>query len=137
MGNRTAENAYDPTSALHRTHSRVINSLNQLYKDVNAGGTAAVTTSFGYDAQGNQTSIAAPLGRSTANACDELNRLKQITDPASGLTKFGYDANDDLTSVTDPRGLATGYSYNGFGDLKTQISPDTGTTANTYDSGLF
>jgi YD repeat-containing protein len=83
---------------------------------------------------GGQTSIAAPLACNTANAYDELNRLKQITDPASDLTQFGYDANDNLTSVTDPRGLATGYSYSGFGDLNTQVSPDTGTTANTYDA---
>ena len=134
MGNRTAENTYDPANTLHRTHTRVINTLNQLWKDVNAAGTAAVTTIFGYDPQGNQTSVAAPLSRNTTNAYDELNRLKQITDPANGVTQFGYDANDNLTSVTDPRGLATGYVYNGFGDLNTQTSPDTGTTTNTYDS---
>lgn len=135
MGNRTAENTYDPSSVLHRTHSRVINALNQLYQDVNAAGTAAVTTTFGYDTNGNQTSIAAPLARNAGNAYDELNRLKQITDPASGVTQFGYDANDNLTSVTDPRSLHTTYTYTGFGDLKTEVSPDTGTTTNTYDSG--
>jgi RHS repeat-associated protein len=134
MGNRTAEATYDPANALHRTHTRVFNTLNQLWKDVNAAGTAAVTTTFGYDAQGNQTSIAAPLARNTTNGYDELNRLKQITDPANGVTQFGYDANDNLTSVTDPRSLVTSYVYNGFGDLNTQVSPDTGTTANTYDS---
>jgi YD repeat-containing protein len=134
MGNRTAENVYDPSNALQRTHTRVFNTLSQLYKDVNAAGTAAVTTTFGYDPQGNPTSNAAPLSRNTANAYDELNRLKQITDPASGLTQFGYDANDNLTSVTDPRSLTTIYTYNGFGDLKTLSSPDTGTTSDTYDS---
>ena len=135
MGNRTAENAYDPSNVLHRTHSRVINSLNQLYKDINSAGTAAVTTTYGYDSNGNQTTIAAPLARSTGNQYDELNRLKQITDPGSGVTQFGYDANDNLTSVTDPRTLTTAYTYNGLGDLKTLVSPDTGTTSNTYDSG--
>src|SRR6185437_12819153 len=85
LGNRTAEYVYDPSNVLHRTHSRVFNTLSQLHQDVNAAGTAAVTTTFGYDGQGNQTSIAAPLVRNTANAYDELNRLKQITDrhPAS------------------------------------------------------
>jgi RHS repeat-associated protein len=135
MGNRTAENAYDPSNALKRTHSRVYNSLNQLWKDVNAAGTAAVTTVFGYDNQGNQTTTNAPLSRNSASAYDELNRLNQITDPSSGVTQFGYDANDNLTSVTDPRTLVTSYAYTGFGDLKTQVSPDTGTTTNTYDSG--
>ncbi len=134
MGNRTAENAFDPANTLRRTHSRVFNSLNQLWKDVNAAGTAAVTTTFGYDSNSNQTSVAAPLSRNSSSLYDELNRLKQITDPASGITQFGYDANDNLTSVTDPRSLVTSYGYNGFGDLKAQTSPDTGVTTNTYDS---
>ena len=135
MGNRTAEDTFDPSLNLKRTHSRVFNSLNQLWKDVNAAGTAAVTTVFGYDSNGNQTTTAAPLSRNSSNAYDELNRLNAITDPNSGLTQFTYDANDNLTSVTDPRSLVTSYTYTGFGDLKTQVSPDTGTTANTYDSG--
>jgi RHS repeat-associated protein len=135
MGNRTAQNTYDPGNALRRTHTRVFNTMNQLWKDVNAAGTAAATTTFGYDLQGNQTSIAATLARNTANAYDELNRLKQITDPASGITQFGYDAQDNLMSVTDPSSLTTSYIYDGFGDLVTQTSPDTGATVNTYDSG--
>jgi YD repeat-containing protein len=134
-GNRTVENTYDPSSALRRTHTRVFNTLNQLWKDVNAAGNANVTTTFGYDNDGNQTSVSAPLSRNSGMLYDEFNRLKQITDPASGVTQFGYDANDNLTSVTDPRSLVTSYTYNGFGELKTQNSPDTGLTTNTYDSG--
>jgi RHS repeat-associated protein len=134
MGNRTAENAYDPSNVLHRTHSRVINALNEIYQDISAAGTAAVATTFGYDNNGNQTSVAAPLSRNTARTYDALNRLSQTTDPANGVTHFGYDANDNLTSVKDPRNLTTTYAYTGFGDLVTQTSPDTGTTRNTYDS---
>jgi RHS repeat-associated protein len=135
MGNRTGESTYDPSNFLHRTHTRTFNTLNQLYQDVNAAGTAAVTTTFGYDAQGNQTTANAPLTRNTTNAFDELNRLKQITDPGTGITQFQYDGNDNLTQVTDPRTLITTYQYNGFGNLKQKTSPDTGTTLNTYDSG--
>jgi RHS repeat-associated protein len=135
MGNRTAENTYDPSNTLHRTHTRVYNVLDELYQDVNAAGTSAVTTTYAYDYNGNQTSIAAPLSRNTANGYDALNRITQITDPGSGHTYFGYDANDNRTSVQDPRSLTTNYTYTGFGDLKTQASPDTGTTTDTYDSG--
>jgi RHS repeat-associated protein len=135
MGNRTAENSYDPSNTLRRTHTRVINALNEIYQDVNAAGTASVTTTFGYDNNGNQTSIAAPLSRNTINAYDALNRLSRITDPASGVTQFGYDANDNLASVKDPRNLTTSYGHNGFGDVTQQVSPDSGTTNNTYDSG--
>jgi len=133
-GHRTGEAVYDPANVLHRTHSRVFDTLGRVSQDVNAAGTAAVTTTFGYDSNSNQTSIAAPLSRNTANAYDELNRLKRITDPASGITQLGYDTSDHLISVTDPRSLVTTYGYNGFGDLLTQVSPDTGTTTNTYDS---
>lgn len=133
MGNRTATNTYDPSGALHRAHTRVINALNEVYQEVNAAGTSAVTTTFGYDNNGNQASIDAPLSRNTAESYDALNRVSSITDPASGVTSFGYDVEDDLTSVKDPRGLTTSYGYDGFGDLTSQVSPDTGTTANTYD----
>jgi RHS repeat-associated protein len=135
MGNHTAENTYDPGGTLHRTHSRVFNALNELYQDINAAGTSSVTTTYGYDNDGNQTSVAAPMSRNTSNQYDALNRLTQITDPNSGITKLGYDANDNLASVKDPRGLTTSYSHNGFGDLTQQVSPDTGTINNTYDSG--
>jgi RHS repeat-associated protein len=135
MGNRTAENTYDPSSVLHRAHTRVYNTLNQLYQDLSAAGTSAVTTTYGYDNNGNQTSINAPLSRNTLDAYDQLNRLNQITDPASGVTKFGYDANDSLTSVKDPNLHTTSYTNNGFGDVTTLVSPDTGATTNTYDSG--
>ncbi|MEO8017122.1 MAG: RHS repeat-associated core domain-containing protein [Pseudomonadota bacterium] len=135
LGNRTAENTYDPSNALRRTHTRVFNTLNQLWKDVNAAGTANVTTVFGYDNNGNQTSVNSPLSRNSTTAYDYLHRVSQITDPVSGNTLFGYDVNDNLTSVTDPRSLVTSYTYTGFGDLKTQTSPDTGLTTNVYDSG--
>ena len=135
MGNRIKEETFDPSNYLVRLHHRAFNSLNQLWKEIGSANTSAVTTTFGYDANGNQTSANAPLSRNTANLYDELNRLKQVTDPASGVTLFGYDANDNLTSVTDPRSKVTSYVYSGFGDLKQQTSPDTGVTNNVYDSG--
>jgi RHS repeat-associated protein len=135
MGNRTAVNTYDASNMLRRTHAQVFNALSELYQDVNAAGTSAVTTTFGYDSNGNQTSIAAPLSRNTTNLYDALNRLVQITDPNSGVTQLGYDAKDNLATVIDPRTLTTSYSHNGFGDITQQASPDTGTTTSTFDSG--
>jgi len=134
-GNRTAENIYDPSNALTQTRRQVFNSLSQLYQTIGAANTAAVTTTFGYDNNGNQTTTNAPLSRNATNGYDELNRLTQVTDPANGITSYGYNALDQLISVTDPRVKTTTYTYNGLGDLLTQVSPDTGTTTNTYDSG--
>jgi RHS repeat-associated protein len=135
MGNRTGEQSYDPSSTLHRTHTRVFNALNQLYQDVNAAGTSAVTTTYGYDSNSNQTSIDAPMTRNTTNGFDALNRLNKITDPNTGVTNFTYDPEDDLTKVQDPRSLNTTYTYNGFSDVTKLVSPDTGTSTDTYDSG--
>ena len=115
MGNRTAESAYDPTNTLERTHTRVFNTLNQLYKDIGAANTSAVTTVYGYDSNGNLTTINAPLSRNTTNAYDALNRLNKVTDPNSGISQYTYNTDDNLTQVTDPRSLVTGYQLNGLG----------------------
>jgi RHS repeat-associated protein len=135
MGNRTAEQSFDPSSVLTQARTRVFNVLSQLQKEIGAAGTVAVTTEYTYDTNGNRTRVDAPLNRDTVQTYDELNRLKTVTDPGTGLTQYGYNALDQLISVTDPRTLATSYTYNALGDLEQQVSPDTGTTANTYDSG--
>lgn len=135
MGNRTAENLYDPSNLLTQTRTRVFNTLNQLFQEIGVAGTALVTTTFSYDDNGNRTGISAPLVRNTVQGYDELTRLKQITDPLAGLTQYGYNALDQLISVTDPRGKITNYTYSALDDLTEQVSPDTGATTNTYDSG--
>jgi RHS repeat-associated protein len=135
MGNRTKEETFDPTGVLSTTRSRVFDTLSRLSKKIDAAGTPAVTTTWGYDANGNQTTTNAPLGRNATNSYDELNRVKQVTDPVNGNTVYGYNALDQLISVTDPRNLATTYTYNALGDLTQQESPDTGTSTNTFDSG--
>jgi RHS repeat-associated protein len=135
MGNRTDEDIYDPSDVLTQTRTRVFNTLNRLWKEIGAAGSPAVTTTFSYDDEGNQTGIAAPLSRNTSQEYDELNRLTELTDPLSGATQYGYNALDQLISVTDPRSKVTSYTYNALGDLTQQVSPDTGTATNTYDSG--
>lgn len=135
MGNRTSEQMRDASSTLARTRTAVFDSANRLWKLVGAAGTSAVTTTYGYDNEGNVTSVADPMSRSTTQTYDELNRLTQSTDPLSGTTLQGYNALDQLTSVTDPRGKVTSYAHNALGDLLQLVSPDTGSTNMTYDSG--
>ncbi|HSC09285.1 MAG TPA: DUF6531 domain-containing protein, partial [Steroidobacteraceae bacterium] len=134
MGNRTLEEVRDPVNALAQTRSRVYSSLNRLTQEI---GAASQTTAFGYDNQGNLTSIDGPLTGTvdvTANTYDALNRLTRVTDPNSGQVNYGYNPLDQLTSVSDPRSLVTSYSYDGLSNLNQQVSPDTGTTVNTYDA---
>lgn len=134
MGNRTAEEVRDPGSVLAQTRSRVFNNLNRLFQEI---GAQTQTTQYAYDNQGNVTSVNGPLAGTvdvTTNAYDALNRLRQVTNPASGVTQYAYNGLDALTQVTDPRSLITGYTVDGLGNLTLQQSPDTGNTVNTYDA---
>jgi RHS repeat-associated protein len=70
----------------------------------------------------------------THRAFDALNRLYQITDPASGITTTSYDAHNRPLSVTAPTGVATAYVYDGFGDVIQESNPNTGATVYYYDS---
>jgi RHS repeat-associated protein len=135
LGNHTAESAFDPSNTLSRTQSRVYNTLGELSQIIGAAGTAAVTTTLGFDNNGNLTSRNSPLSRHTANQFDVLNRLTQITDPATGVTQLSYDSNNKVVSVTDPQNLTTSYGHDGFGNLTQRASPDSGTITNAYDSG--
>ena len=130
MGNRTQEQVFDPGNNLAQTRSRVYNNLNRLFQEI---GAASQVTEYGYDNQGNVTSVKDPLNKVTANAYDALNRLRQVTDPALGIAQYAYNGLDALTQVSDPRGLVTGYTVNGLGNLTLQQSPDTGNTASVYD----
>jgi YD repeat-containing protein len=131
MGNRTAEQVFDPSNALAQARSREFNSLNRLSRELGAQGQS---TEYTYDNQGNVVSVKDPLEKVTSNQYDALNRLKQVTDPGLGVTQYGYNGLDALVFVSDPRSLVTGYSVDGLGNLTQQQSPDTGTTVNTYDA---
>ena len=138
MGNRTREDVYDPSSTLVATRLHEYNSLNRKVKDIGGTSPATQIIQYGYDNQGNLTSIDGPLAGSPNDlsvlAYDALNRLKQVTNSLSGLTSYGYDGLDQITSVTDPRSLATSYKVSGLADETQEVSPDRGTTIRTFDA---
>ena len=78
LGNRVREQISDPGNALVQTRSRVYNGLNRLIQDI---GAASQVTQYGYDNQGNLTSITDPLSHATTQAFDPLNRLVRMIDP--------------------------------------------------------
>jgi YD repeat-containing protein len=133
-GNKTGETFYDSSNNVQSAHSSVFNALSQRYQDITSAGTAAVTTTYGYDAQGNPLNAAAPLARTTGNLYDALNRVSLVSDPKGGITKLGYDARDNPASVKDPRGLVTSYAYDGFDEITSLSSPDTGSSTYSYNS---
>jgi RHS repeat-associated protein len=140
MGNRTQEQVFDPSSTLVKSRSRVYNNVNRLAQDIGGANPATEVTNYAYDNQGNLTTILDPLGHTTTNVYDALNRLIKVIDPAAsgsgsgGNTQYAYDGLDQVTQLTDPRSLATAYTIDGLGNLTGQLSPDTGTTSATYDT---
>jgi RHS repeat-associated protein len=131
MGNRTAEQAFDPSGVLARTRTRVYDSLNRLSQEVGALGQATVHT---YDGNGNRLTTTDPLSNATTNTYDALNRLLTVTQPGGPLTRYAYDKANNLVTVTDPRNLVTTYGYDGLDNQVSLVSPDTGTTTRTFDA---
>jgi YD repeat-containing protein len=145
MGNRTAEQIKSPTDVVLQARSRQYDALNRLFQDIGGTNPAAQITTYGYDNQGNLTSVNGPLtgtADTRSYTYDALNRLATQIDPAtpgnplsgSGITAYGYNGLDQLSQVTDPRSLITSYNYDGLNNLNQQTSPDTGNTTNTFDT---
>jgi RHS repeat-associated protein len=139
MGNRVAEQVFDPNQVLTRRRAREFNALNRLVKDVGGTDPSAQIRQYGYDSQGNLTSLGDPLGHITTNVYDALNRLARTIDPsatgtgAGNATQYTHDGADQLTAVTDPRNLITSYTIDGLGNLIALNSPDTAQTTSTFD----
>lgn len=134
-GNRTIDEIKNPSDALVQKKSREFSDLGRQTKEIGATNPSGQITQFGYDTQGNLTTVTDPLSHLTTNYFDPLNRVFKVRDPAANDTLYGYDGLDALVQLTDPRSLVTTYTMDGLGRLGTQVSPDTGTTAFTYDAG--
>jgi RHS repeat-associated protein len=112
------------------------------------------TTTYGYDANNNLTSITYPTGTTNITfgydaynrltsridaigtfgySYDANNRLKTVTYPWDSGATITYDYNElnQLTGITPLLGTAVGYTYDTMGRLKT-IQRSTDTTPFTY-----
>jgi YD repeat-containing protein len=137
MGNRTKEDALDPTGALARTRSRVFDALSRLQKEIGGATPTTQVTQYTYDVNGNNLAVTDANNLPTYYTYDALNRLIEIgipNTPSPVVTKYEYDVQNNLTKVTDPKNLQTIYGYNGFGELTSLTSPDTGLSSFTFDA---
>ena len=115
------------------------------------GVTDSAMASFGYDDNGNLTSLVSPneqpgqqfAGKSTATEYDERNRPMSITDALTNPTSFMYDAGGRKASVTRANTqLITFDSYDSMNRLLQQTvtqtpDPDAVTKYTYYVSGLL
>lgn len=106
------------------------NMPGKLYKEINPDDTF---TKYGYDSEGNISSVTDPNNNTTSYEYDPLNRLITVTQPGNVATSYSYDAHSNLQSVTDAESHTTTYEYDDMGRLLSTTSPDTGTVIYVYD----
>jgi RHS repeat-associated protein len=89
-------------------------------------GTTELTTSYGYDADGNQVAVTDPLLQVATYQYDHLNRLlKEIQPSPDGVkarptTQYSYDPDGNKLTETDPDGNVTTFGYNSLNQLTSQ-----------------
>ena len=84
----------------------------------NAIGTSVANTNYySYDANGNQLTFTDPLGHTTTNVFDILNRQVQTLYPDGTTNSTGYDADGRRVAGTNQDGVVTLFGYDGAGRL--------------------
>ncbi len=90
-------------------------------------------TAFGYDADGNQTSVTDQLGRTSATTYDQLGQQTASTDPLNRVTKYAYDRLGQLATVTAPDNSTTRYGYDKWGQRISRTDARGNRTTYTYN----
>jgi RHS repeat-associated protein len=90
------------------------------------------------DPNGNVVIVTDPLGHTTTESYDALNRVNATQGAISSVppTLYFLDALDHPTKITSPKGADTLYVYDAFGELLQQNSPDSGLTTYNYNNWL-
>lgn len=134
------------------TTTYAYNNLGQLYCEVSPDANAASvtcpsfgdsrhsdTTTYAYDADGNETSSTDADGNETTYSYDADNNQTEVTDPLDNVTKTTYDADDRVSTVTDGYGSAssttTTYTYD-IAAGSCPSAPDGTTYCTQVENGL-
>jgi RHS repeat-associated protein len=93
---------------------------------------AGTTSSYGYDAASNRTTLTTPAGTRTSTY-DQRNRIQSTTGAGQPDDTYAFNARGELTTATRNSATTT-YTYDAF-DRLTQAAKSPGTTTTyTYDS---
>ena len=100
-----------------------------------ADGTTQLTQSFGYDADGNQTSFSDTDVAQTTVSFDHLNRPSIVTAPSPlGTTTYTYFLDGAINTIADATGTTT-LSEDHLGRIATMVDPlSSATTSYTFDA---
>lgn len=94
---------------------------------------AQYTTTYGYDAAGQRTSVTDALGHAATTTYNAAGQVAAITNRNGGRTSYGYDNVGLLNAVTSPTGDATTYTYDASGSLTGRTDPRLQATTFGYD----
>ncbi len=90
-------------------------------------------TRHGYDENSNQISMTDPVGNTTTNTYDVVNRLIRTVNAAGDTSSMTYDPKGNVLTVTAPNLNVTTNSYDEL-DRVIQVDDEVGRVANyTYD----
>ncbi len=132
MGNITRQVVNNPDGSIAKTQSAVFDALSRLQQSL---GALSQTTQYGYDANGNPTSLIDPKNHPASIATyDALNRLTQVQNAAAGVSQYSLNPLDQLIQVTAPNGAQTSYTVDALGNRLKENSPDRGSLQATYDA---
>jgi len=134
----TRSYTYTPAGDLWSVSSPPVTTLNP----TDAGQTTGpVTTTYGYDADGNQLTVTSPNGAVTTAGYDHRGRLTQLAQPPTmlfdGSTRaptatIGYDGDGNVVRTTNGAGDPTTRAYDPLGRLTSSTNAVGETTALTY-----
>ncbi len=114
----------------------VYNSFEQLTQThAYTNSSSYLTTSYAYDANGNQNSVTDPLGHATSLVFNERNLPYKKTDTLGKTTQTAFDANGNTSTLTDERGHVTTYTYDGLDTLEQKTFADGSYQTWKYDAG--
>ncbi|MHA7269656.1 polymorphic toxin-type HINT domain-containing protein [Arthrobacter sp. HLT1-20] len=121
--------------------SIVVNSDGQIvsrlqYKGATATGTPD-TTSYTFDALGQNTSMADTAGNSWSWAFDPAGRQSSATDPDSGTSTISYDSSGRVSSTTNALGVVSISSYDTLDRVISQSLTPAGGTAKVISTTSF
>jgi len=102
------------------TTTYTYDSLGRLVSSTDGAGHV---TTYGYDLDGNNTSIGYPNGKTVTYVFNVDNQMASVTDWLGNTTSFGYDANQNPTTESLPNGIDSITTY----DAANQLSSITDT----------
>jgi YD repeat-containing protein len=99
------------------------------------GWVAAASTTYGYDALDQLTSVTDAKGNVTSMQYDSLGRKASMSDPDMGNWNYSYDANGNLSSQVDAKNQRICFYYDDLNRLRGKHSQVGGSCPGGLTSG--